>query len=142
MTNDTPKRHSVAEEPQTVFNENERAETEARNGLIQFDAGMEAVDDAILKGDKFKFRSSLILGLHRKALEGISSQAGTFRPAGVTITGSDHNPIGAHMVPEYVEEMCDYINERLRSASAIHLSAYAMWRLNWIHPFTDGNGRT
>jgi len=23
-----------------------------------------------------------------------------------------------------------------------HLSAYAMWRLNWIHPFVDGNGRT
>ena len=24
----------------------------------------------------------------------------------------------------------------------IHLSAYVMWRINWIHPFTDGNGRT
>ena len=22
------------------------------------------------------------------------------------------------------------------------LAAYALWRLNWIHPFTDGNGRT
>ena len=26
--------------------------------------------------------------------------------------------------------------------SPIHLAAYVMWRLNWIHPFTDGNGRT
>jgi Fic family protein len=26
--------------------------------------------------------------------------------------------------------------------SAVHLSAYTMWRLNWIHPFSDGNGRT
>jgi Fic family protein len=24
----------------------------------------------------------------------------------------------------------------------MHLAAYVMWRLNWIHPFTDGNGRT
>lgn len=24
----------------------------------------------------------------------------------------------------------------------MHLSAYLLWRLNWIHPFTDGNGRT
>lgn len=22
------------------------------------------------------------------------------------------------------------------------LSAYALWRLNWIHPFVEGNGRT
>ncbi|HET9282483.1 MAG TPA: Fic family protein [Candidatus Angelobacter sp.] len=26
--------------------------------------------------------------------------------------------------------------------SAIHLAAYVIWRLNWIHPFADGNGRT
>jgi Fic family protein len=24
----------------------------------------------------------------------------------------------------------------------IHLAAYLMWRINWIHPFDDGNGRT
>jgi Fic family protein len=38
--------------------------------------------------------------------------------------------------------MCDYINDNWQSSSAIHLAAYALWRLNWIHPFTDGNGRT
>ena len=26
--------------------------------------------------------------------------------------------------------------------TALHLAAYTMWRLNWIHPFSDGNGRT
>lgn len=26
--------------------------------------------------------------------------------------------------------------------TAIHLAAYVLWRLNWIHPFDDGNGRT
>lgn len=41
-----------------------------------------------------------------------------------------------------IEDMCDYINENWHSASAIHLAAYSMWRLNWIHPFDDGNGRT
>src|SRR5262245_20714875 len=24
----------------------------------------------------------------------------------------------------------------------MHRVAYLMWRLNWIHPFADGNGRT
>ena len=38
--------------------------------------------------------------------------------------------------------MCDYVNENWSASSALHLAAYALWRLNWIHPFTDGNGRT
>ena len=32
--------------------------------------------------------------------------------------------------------------ENFDRAQAINLCAYVMWRLNWIHPFTDGNGRT
>ena len=35
--------------------------------------------------------------------------------------------------------MCDFANA---IDDAFELSAYLMWRLNWIHPFGDGNGRT
>lgn len=34
------------------------------------------------------------------------------------------------------------MNDKWTVKSPIHLAAYVMWRLNWIHPFTDGNGRT
>ena len=27
-------------------------------------------------------------------------------------------------------------------ASVIYIGTYAIWRLNWIHPFENGNGRT
>lgn len=37
--------------------------------------------------------------------------------------------------------MCEYINENW-SMSAVHLAAYVLWKMNWIHPFADGNGRT
>src|SRR6185437_14262144 len=47
-----------------------------------------------------------------------------------------------HLVPGLLEEMCNYVNEHWESATAIHLAAYVMWRLNWVHPFVDGNGRT
>ncbi len=80
--------------------------------------------------------------LHRIALEGISSFAGVYRPADIEIQGSKHTPIGAHLVPEKVEHMCDYVNEKWHSSTPLHLAAYVLWRLNWIHPFTDGNGRT
>ena len=26
--------------------------------------------------------------------------------------------------------------------SVVEVAAYALWRLNWIHPFVNGNGRT
>lgn len=45
-------------------------------------------------------------------------------------------------MPELTEDMCDYVNANWGTKSAYHLSSYMMWRLNWIHPFVDGNGRT
>lgn len=45
-------------------------------------------------------------------------------------------------IPERIEELCDYINEKWEEKSPVHLASYVMWKLNWIHPFTDGNGRT
>jgi len=37
--------------------------------------------------------------------------------------------------------MCEYVEEHWDS-TPVHLGAYLLWRLNWIHPFRDGNGRT
>jgi hypothetical protein len=38
--------------------------------------------------------------------------------------------------------MCEYVNENWTKRSALHLAAYVLWKMNWIHPFADGNGRT
>ena len=40
-----------------------------------------------------------------------------------------------------VDEMCTYVSENWERA-AVHLASFVMWRLNWIHPFFGGNGRT
>ena len=142
MTGDgRDRRDSRALEPELISDPLERAAAEARNGFRQFDAAIETVHSA-LERQAFKLRPSLILTLQREALVGISSYAGNYRPGGVAIEGSRYEPVGAHLVPELVEDMCDYVNEQWRDAAAIHLAAYLMWRLNWIHPFADGNGRT
>jgi len=134
-------RHSRALEIELITDPVERARREARNGLRQFDEVVEQIAYWLQPGRPFRFRPSLILSLHRRALEGISSFAGVWRPAGIEIGGSRHVPPPAHLVPELVEGMCDYVNKHWNS-SAIHLCAYALWRMNWIHPFVDGNGRT
>jgi Fic family protein len=74
-------------------------------------------------------------------LDGLSSYAGVYRPAGIAIKGSKHTPPEAHLVPELVEDLCDYVNANW-DRSPLHLASYVLWRLNWIHPFVDGNGRT
>lgn len=135
------QRHSRAYEAELIRDPVAKAEAEALNGLRQYDLSIGVVQAAIER-KSFKLRPSLILSVHREALRGISAYAGNFRPAGVEIEGSKHSPVGAHLVPELVEEMCDYVNEHWESATPIHLAAYVMWRLNWIHPFSDGNGRT
>ena len=45
-------------------------------------------------------------------------------------------------MPALTEDLCEYVNEKFDACSALHLAAYVMWRINWIHPFDDGNGRT
>ncbi len=145
MTDEAPQektRHSSAFDPELISDADDRAAKEASNGLRQIDAVVEIVEHHVETGRPFRLRVSTLLHLHRIALEGISAYAGNFRPAGIEIGGSKHQPIGAFLVPGSIEEMCDYVNENWDSSSALHLAAYTLWRLNWIHPFTDGNGRT
>jgi Fic family protein len=136
------ERHSKALEIELISDPDERARQEARNGLRQFDEVIEQINYWLQPERPFKLRISAILSLHRRALEGISSFAGVFRPGGIEIKGSKHQPPGAHLVPERLEEFCDYVNDNWARSSALHLAAHVLWRMNWIHPFVDGNGRT
>lgn len=137
-----PRRHSVAADASLIADPELRAQAEARNGLRQFDLGLRMIEEGIERGSAFKLRPSAILALHREALEGLSPYAGNWRPASVGIQGSAHEPVGAHLVPSMIEEMCEYVNDHWGAKTAIHLASYIMWKLNWIHPFSDGNGRT
>lgn len=136
-------RHSKALEPELIGDPDEKARVEATNGLQQYDEVRELVRFwTVPEAPAFKLRPSMLLGLQRTALQGLTSYAGLYRPASVEIGKSKHTPPGAHLVAGLVEEMCDYVNESWNDKSAVHLAAYVMWRLNWIHPFADGNGRT
>ncbi|MGO8802069.1 Fic family protein [Candidatus Binatus sp.] len=95
-----------------------------------------------LQQKPFKLRVSHILKLNRVAIQGLNPFPGTFRVDEMEISKSRHHPPPPDAVPECVEEMCDYVNEHLGDKSPVHLSAYLLWRINWIHPFDDGNGRT
>ncbi len=138
-------RFSKAQDAELISDPKERAEAEARNGLRQFDLAIDLIETWLARrksGGLFRLRPSMILDLHRVALEGINAYAGNWRPAGVEIEGSDHAPPASALAPSFVEDMCDYVNENFETSTPLHLAAFVMWRVNWIHPFADGNGRT
>ncbi|MBW7852051.1 MAG: Fic family protein [Rhodospirillales bacterium] len=139
---DESDRHSKADSAAVINDPDELAKAEALNALRQFDMVSQMIDAHLQPDRPFNLRPSMIMSLHRIALEGINSFAGIYRPAGIEIGGSKHTPPNAHLVPSFVEEMCDYVNQQWSERSALHLAAYVMWRLNWIHPFSDGNRRT
>ena len=135
-------RHSTPEEVTTIQGTEERARCEASNSLKQAARVSEIIWAAVDGERPFRLRPSTLLDLNRCAIEGLDAYAGNWRPGNVSITKSEHQPPAAHQVPEYIEELCDYVNENWDGRTGVHLSAFVMWRLNWIHPFTDGNGRT
>lgn len=120
----------------------EIARREAAHAVQQFDTVLDLIDEVARGGRSFRLRPSTILLLHKTALDGLSPYAGTWRPSAVSISQSQHAPPDASRLPSLIEEMCDWINDRRDQHSALELCAYVMWRLNWIHPFNDGNGRT
>ena len=118
------------------------AELEIENGLRQFDLAIDIIKTFLEPERPFALRPSIIQQLQKVAVENIEHDPGQWRTGSAGIEKSAHTPPGAHLVPFLVQEMCDYVNDNLHEKTAFHLAAYVMWRLNWIHPFSDGNGRT
>lgn len=115
---------------------------EIENGFRQYDLTLDIIKYYLEPERPFALRVPLILDLQREAVAGIEAQAGQIRNTSVGISRSRHTPPAPHLVAMHLTEFCDFINNNWHERTAFYLSAYAMWRLNWIHPFTDGNGRT
>ena len=124
------------------MDEEQRARIEAENGFRQLGQGIDAIKYYLEPGRPFALRPGIILELQKIAVEGLEPNPGKWRKTPVGISKSLHQPPGPYLVPGLVTEMCEYVNDNLHVKTAFHLSAYVMWRHNWIHPFSDGNGRT
>jgi len=134
-------RHSKADAVELITDPEEKANREAENGVRQFKEALGIIRASIGSGSRFRLNQSIILRLQHKALEGIHPLAGTYKNSPVYIGNSSHFPPPHIEVPDLVAEMCGYVNANWHMG-AIHLAAYILWRMNWIHPFSDGNGRT
>lgn len=136
-------RHSVAQQQELITDPAEKARREVENGFRQLSLATAIIREHVHDPERpFRLAHRHLLQLNQAALDGIHVMAGTYRNGPVEIVGSKHKPPPAFMVPEEVAGLCEYIAAQWDQMDALHLCAYVLWKLNWIHPFADGNGRT
>jgi fido (protein-threonine AMPylation protein) len=87
------------------------------------------------------FLSSHVLkALNFQAITCLHTNAGEYRPCAVTV-GSYHPP--EHFrVQALMDDFVNQVNRAWETTEPIALASYVLWRLNHIHPFINGNGRT
>lgn len=114
---------------------------EDRNLLAQYDLLRTTVEVALTE-DNFRVTHEVICRLHYYAVIHICETAGAYRTRGVGIKHSKHAPPAPDKVPEFMDQYVEYLDKNWDTKTALHLAAYALWRMCWIHPFMEGNGRT
>lgn len=83
-----------------------------------------------------------ILNIHKRVMGYVDpSEAGRFRTTQVYVGG--HTPPAPEALPDSINGLIQWLNsEEALALHAIHYAAIAHYKLVYIHPFTDGNGRT
>jgi len=80
--------------------------------------------------------------LHRLTVgQNPEGQPGSYRRAGVVITGSDLKPPEPLAVPGLMEKLVAWINRPKLELDTFAFAVIAHHKLTAIHPFMDGNGR-
>jgi Fic family protein len=74
------------------------------------------------------------------AVTNLSQFGGRYREEPVYV--GNHVPPHFKDVPELMDRFISSVHENWFIYSPTELAAYALWRINWIHPFIEGNGRT
>lgn len=83
---------------------------------------------------------SIIKALNYHAIACLHVNAGEYRPCKVRVGG--FNPPRPHRVNALMDDFVNIVNSNWALVDPVELSAYVLWRLNHIHPFINGNGRT
>ena len=116
------------------------ARIQEHNLLRQYDLLANCIEIGVRKGIDV-FDKYTLWSLNAAAVANIAQFGGRFReqPIYVGIIGPPHYRDVSHLMDQFISvihENWDVIDH------PTWLPAYALWRMNWIHPFIEGNGRT
>jgi Fic family protein len=89
-----------------------------------------------------RVNGDIVNWLHLHVTVGLVSQPGVYRDHDVRIGRSLHQPPPFQQVQAKMGDLFVELHRRWDKSDEYSLAAFALWRLCWIHPYEDGNGRT
>ena len=111
-----------------------------QNLLRQYDLLANCIEIGVRRGIE-AFDKYMLWELNHTAVCNIAQFGGRFREEPVYV--GNHIPPHYANVSHLMDQCISFIHENWAIIdSPTDLPAYALWRLNWIHPFVEGNGRT
>lgn len=112
---------------------------EIANGNRQYDF-IRSIVAASLEVKRPLLSSAVVKALNFHAITCLHTNAGEYRPCPVNVGG--YNPPEHYRVEALMSDMINVVNWSWEQSDAVALATFVLWRLNWIHPFINGNGRT
>ncbi|MFZ2414679.1 MAG: Fic family protein [Minisyncoccia bacterium] len=106
----------------------------------------EAIDylyDIVDQKSKIEPSEKLIREIHKLICsDTLKEEAGNYRKSNVIINGSNHKPPVVAEISPRMNELVRYWKLNERKMNPVELAAIIHHKIVYIHPFTDGNGRT
>jgi Fic family protein len=110
------------------------------NLLRQYDLLSNCIEIGLEKGIEL-FDKYTLWALNYAAVANIAQFGGRYREDPIYV--GNHFPPHFRDVPNHMDRFFSMVHENWTTVDhPTYLAAYALWRLNWIHPFVEGNGRT
>jgi Fic family protein len=110
------------------------------NLLRQYDLLLNCIEIGLVKGIE-SFDKYTLWSLNAAAVANIAQFGGRYRRSPIYV--GDHLPPHFENVPDEMDRFLSVVHENWTVIdNPMVLPAYALWRMNWIHPFVEGNGRT
>ncbi len=108
------------------------------NGRRHYDFLNSVIRAALAVGAKLD--ASIIKAINYHAIAALHAEAGEYTSVEVTV--GNYDPPPPHMVEPLMEEFVRDVDAYWTGITPLSLATWALWRINSIHPFRNGNGRT
>lgn len=112
---------------------------EVANGNRQYDF-LRSIVAAALDMQRRFLSQHVIKAFNFQAITCLHIEPGEYRPCPVSV--GEHTPPPHYRVPALMDDFVNVVNRSWEETDPVVLATYVLWRLNNIHPFINGNGRT
>jgi len=109
------------------------------NGLRQYDF-LKSIVFASLALKRAFISEHILKALNFQAITCLHTNAGEYRPCEVSVGA--YKPPEHYRVKGLMEDFVNEVNRAWQTTDPVFLACYVLWKLNYIHPFINGNGRT